>query len=131
MIGRLRSAKPPLVFYWEHVMDEENFWEIVQRANDTSDGNMDRKCDALRQQISALSKDAALEFARLFDAMMDKAYHWPLWGAAYVINGGGGDGSFFDFLRPLIFRGRSAIVRAPSAPAPPAHQELRQTNCVF
>ena len=68
-------------------MDEENFWEIVQRANDISDGDMDRKCGALRQRIATLSNEAALEFARLFDAMMGKAYCWPLWGAAYVING--------------------------------------------
>jgi hypothetical protein len=54
-------------------MDEENFWEIVQHANDISDGNMDRKCGALRQQISVLPEGAALEFARRFDAMMDMA----------------------------------------------------------
>jgi hypothetical protein len=97
-------------------MDEENFWAIVQSANDISGGSMDRKCDVLRQQISALSKDAALEFGRLFDAMMDKAYHWPLWGAAYAIHGGCGDDSFMDFRASLISRGRQAFERALSDP---------------
>ena len=55
-------------------MDEDGFWKIVQRAHDSSGGDMDQKCDALRQQIAALSKDEALEFAQQFDAMMDKAY---------------------------------------------------------
>jgi hypothetical protein len=68
-------------------MDEENFWKIVQHVNDISAGDMDHKCDVLRQQISALPKEDALEFGRLFDTMMDRAYHWPLWGAAYVIHG--------------------------------------------
>ena len=112
-------------------MDEENFWEIVQRANDISDGSMDRKCDALRQRISALSKDAALEFARLFDAMMDKAYYWPLWGAAYVINGGCGDDSFMDFRASLISRGRAAFERALSDPDTLAEEDFGKADWFY
>jgi hypothetical protein len=112
-------------------MDEENFWEIVDRANDISGGNMDRKCDALRQRISALSKDAALEFARLFDVMMDKAYHLPLWGAAYVINGGCGDDSFMDFRASLISRGRQAFERALSDPDRLADEDFSQANWFY
>jgi Protein of unknown function (DUF4240) len=112
-------------------MDEQNFWEIVQRANDISGGNMDRKCDVLRQQISVLSKDAALEFARLFDAVMDKAYHWPLWGAAYVINGGCGDDSFIDFRASLISRGRQAFECALSDPDTLADEDFSQANWFY
>jgi len=112
-------------------MDEENFWEIVQRANDISDGNMDRKCGALRQQISVLPEGAALEFARLFDAMMDKAYHWPLWGAAYVINGGCGDDSFMDFRASLISRGRQAFERALSDPDTLADEDFSEANWFY
>jgi hypothetical protein len=97
-------------------MDENGFWKIMQRAHDLSGGDMDQKCDALRQLISALSKDEALAFAQHFDAMMDKAYNWPLWGAAYVINGGCGDDSFSDFRAALISRGRQAFERALADP---------------
>jgi Protein of unknown function (DUF4240) len=94
------------------MMDEDGFWKIVQIANDGSGGDMDRKCSALRQQIAALQKDEPLGFAQQFDAMMDKAYNWPLWGAAYVINGGCSDDSFADFRASLISRGRAAFERA-------------------
>ncbi|MBR1209637.1 DUF4240 domain-containing protein [Bradyrhizobium sp. JYMT SZCCT0180] len=97
-------------------MDEDGFWKIVQRAHDSSGGDMDQKCDALRQQIAALSKDEALEFARLFNEKMDQAYDWPLWGAAYVINGGCSDDTFSDFRAALISRGRQAFKRALSDP---------------
>jgi hypothetical protein len=100
----------------EHVMDETGFWKIVQDANDSSGGDMDRKCHALRQQISSLSKAEAIEFAQLFDAMMGKAYSFPLWGAAYVINGGCSDDTFDDFCSSLISRGRQAFERALSDP---------------
>jgi len=80
-------------------MDEDSFWKIVQTVNDSSGGDMDQKCDELRQQISALPRDAALDFARLFDAKMDEAYCWPLWGDAYIIQGGAATILFPIFVR--------------------------------
>ena len=112
-------------------MDEDGFWKIVQNANDRSGGDMDQKCDALRQQIPALSKDDALEFARHFDAMMDKAYDWPLWGAAYVINGGCSDDTFTDFRAALISRGRQAFERALSDPDSLADEDFDEVGLVL
>ena len=97
-------------------MDEDGFWKIVRCAHDLSGGDMEQKCEALRQLIPTLSKDQALAFAQHFDAMMDKAYNWPLWGAAYVINGGCSDDSFSDFRAALISRGGQAFERALADP---------------
>src|SRR6188472_790178 len=96
-------------------MDEDGFWKIVQNAHDSSGGD-DQKCAALRRQVAALSKKDAPEFARMFDAKMDQAYSWPLWGAAYVINGGCSDDTFTDFRAALISRGRQAFERAIADP---------------
>jgi hypothetical protein len=112
-------------------MDEDKFWDIVERANAVSAGDMDRKCDALRQQIAMLSKDAALEFAGLFDAMMDKAYCWPLWGAAYVIHGGCGDDTFSDFRASLISRGRQAFENALSDPETLADEDPANSDWFY
>ena len=112
-------------------MDDNGFWKIVQRAHDLSGGDMDQKCDALRQIISALSKDEALEFARLFDEKMDEAYSWPLWGAAYVINGGCSDDSFSDFRASLISRGRQAFERALSDPDSLADEDFEESDWFY
>ncbi|MCK1518681.1 DUF4240 domain-containing protein [Bradyrhizobium sp. 190] len=112
-------------------MDETGFWKIVQAANDTSSGDMDRKCDALRQQISSLSKADAIEFAQLFDAMMDKAYSFPLWGAAYVINGGCSDDTFGDFCSSLISRGRQAFERALTDPDALADEDFSESDWFY
>lgn len=109
-------------------MNEDGFWKIVQRAHDLSGGDMDQKCDALRQLISALSKDEALEFAQHFDAMMDEAYDWPLWGAAYVINGGCGDDTFSDFRAALISRGRQVFERALADPDSLADEDFEESD---
>ena len=97
-------------------MDELKFWETVDSAHDRSNGNMDEKCDLIRAALSKLPKDDARAFSVLFDSMMDRAYSWPLWGAAYVINGGCSDDTFADFRSSLISRGRYAFESALSDP---------------
>ena len=112
-------------------MDENQFWQIVQSAHDASGGDMDRKCEALRKEIATLPKDDALAFAEQFDAMMDKAYHWPLWGAAYVIDGGCSDDCFSDFRAALISRGRQAFERALADPDSLAGEEFDGPNWFY
>ncbi len=97
-------------------MNESRFWEIVQLAHDQSEGDMDVKCELIRTSLSNLSKDDATAFSSLFDSLMDRAYSWPLWGAAYVINGGCSDDTFSDFRASLISRGRDAFESALSNP---------------
>lgn len=93
-------------------MDEAQFWELVQRAHDVAGNDMDRKCEVLKDEIGMLSRNDANDFASLFDAMMDRANSYKLWGAAYVIHGGCGDDTFDDFRSSLISRGRSCFERA-------------------
>lgn len=97
-------------------MDELRFWEIVLDAHEQSGGDMEEKCELIKSTVSKLAKDDARAFSNLFDSIMDRAYSWPLWGAAYVINGGCGDDAFSDFRASLISRGRSAFESALADP---------------
>ena len=97
-------------------MDEQSFWQIIQQVHDASHGNMARKCELLTAQVAQLSKEDAVEFRNVFDATMRRAYHWPLWAAAYLIHGGCGDDTFSDFRSALISRGRRAFEKALSDP---------------
>jgi Protein of unknown function (DUF4240) len=97
-------------------VDEAQFWELVQRAHDAAGDDMDRKCEVLKAEVGMLSRNDANDFAIFFDAMMDRAYSWELWGAAHVINGGCGDDTFNDFRSSLISRGRSCFERAIADP---------------
>jgi Protein of unknown function (DUF4240) len=105
-------------------MDESQFWELVQRAHDAAGDDMDRKGQILKSEISRLSKNDALDFADLFDAMMAKAYSYDLWGAAYIINGGCGDDMFSDFRASLISRGQESFQRAVSNPDSLADEQI-------
>jgi hypothetical protein len=105
-------------------VDEAQFWQLVQRAHDAAGGDMDRKCQLLRAEIGKLLKSAAIDFAALFDTMMDRAYSHQLWGAAYVIHGGCGDDTFSDFRSSLISRGRVCFERAIANPESLADEEF-------
>lgn len=105
-------------------MDERTFWKIVQRAHDQSAGDMDAKCAIIKSVLSKLSKEDATAFSHFFDALMDRAYAWSLWGAAYVINGGCGDDAFSDFRASLISRGYEAFETALANPESLAEMEF-------
>ena len=112
-------------------MDEQNFWQIVQQVHDASHGNMARKCELLTAQIAQLSKEDAVEFRNIFDATMRRAYHWPLWAAAYLIHGGCGADTFSDFRSALISRGRRAFETALSDPDTLADEAIDEDAWFF
>jgi hypothetical protein len=98
------------------VVDELKFWEIVDSAHGRAGGDMDSKSELIKDAISKLSGLEANAFASNFDLKMNEAYSWPLWGAAYVINGGCSDDAFTDFRASLISRGRASFEQAIADP---------------
>ncbi|AEF99126.1 DUF4240 domain-containing protein [Methylomonas methanica] len=112
-------------------MDERQFWLMVQQAHELSGGDMERKCEILTALISKLAKDDAERFAHYFDAMMDRAYSWSLWGAAYVINGGCSDDCFADFRATLISCGRQSFELVLADPNRLAGDDLDEIDWFF
>jgi hypothetical protein len=105
-------------------MGDDEFWEIIEECNAASTGDMNRKDQLVEAAIGRLSRDHALEFYRIFHRMMDSAFAWPLWGAAYVINGGCGDDTFSDFRASLISRGRAPFEKAIVDPDSLADEDI-------
>lgn len=97
-------------------MNIDEFWEIIDAAHRGSDGNMDRKCQLLKERLSALDPQDLRDFIDHFDVAHAAAYTWPLWGAAYVMRGGCSDDSFSDFRATLISQGRAVFDRALADP---------------
>lgn len=77
---------------------------------------MEAKCNRLQAILAELSAAEAIAFSQHFDALMDRAYHWPLWGAAYLLQGGCSDDAFNDFRASLISRGQQAYETAIADP---------------
>ncbi len=96
-------------------MDKAAFWKIVEDAKTASSSSYERP-DALRAALEKLSADEIQGFQETYIAQVYAAYTWPLWGAAYVMNGGCSDDGFDYFRDWLISEGQSVYEAAVQNP---------------
>ncbi|MCP9208500.1 DUF4240 domain-containing protein [Streptomyces cucumeris] len=98
------------------MMDETEFWGLVDSAREAAEGDPEDQSDVLVERLSQLDPDAVLDFARHFEARSDRAYRWDLWGAAWVLLGGVSDDAFEAFRFWLIGQGREVFEGALHEP---------------
>ena len=94
-------------------MTENQFWDIITRS---SAENQDQQAKQLTAELSTLSQDELIAFEGHYRSKLRQAYHWDLWAAAYIINGGASDDSFDYFCDWLISRGQSVFKAALEDP---------------
>lgn len=97
-------------------MTEDEFWNLVDDVNDKSGGSPEAKESLLRERLETLDARAIATFSKYLDAIMDRAYAWNVWAAAYIIHGGCSDDGFMDFRSCLIFLGRRVFDAACARP---------------
>lgn len=95
-------------------MNSEHFWNIIDKSLLDSDPNT--RMDTLKEILRKLTLEEIISFEVTFRSLLNKAYSWNLWGAAYVIHGGCSDDGFEYFRRWLISRGRIAYEAALNDP---------------
>jgi hypothetical protein len=99
------------------LLDETLFWSIIE-AGAAWSSDPERQVAAVRERLRLLSPAELIAFHLLFNRKMDDAYHWDLWAAGYVMNGGCSDDGFAYFRAWLIGRGRrvyEAALRDPDS----------------
>jgi len=105
-------------------MDHDTFWQIIDDARaraglgaDDRGAEDDPLPDALTAVlVERLSPDEILGFAGVADEVSEAAYAWPVWGAAYLIEGGCSDDGFMDFRDGLVLAGREVFTRTVADP---------------
>lgn len=94
------------------VMDETQFWEIIDRSREAADGDPEEQADLVVDRLLQLDPDSVLDFARHFEFRFGRAYRWDLWGAAGVLLAApeGADEESFDYFRCwLVAQGREVF----------------------
>jgi hypothetical protein len=105
-------------------MDRETFWSIVETARERAGAGADDRgpeddplpgalTDLLVERLTA---DEMLAFVDVAGDLADDAYAWPLWAAAYLVEGGCSDDGFMDFRDGLVLAGRATFERAVADP---------------
>lgn len=97
-------------------MDNKTFWKLIDSSRKEAEGDPEEQMGVLAEKLEELSEQEIVDFGRIFDEYWVRAYHWPLWGAAYVIGEGCSDDGFSDFRGWLISRGEKAYEEALADP---------------
>ncbi len=87
-------------------MDEKQFWLLIDETRAEAGNDVDKHMETLKTKLSQYTFDELVAFGKLWQQYRVKAYHWPLWAAAYIIGGGCSDDGFMDFRDWLISKGQ-------------------------
>lgn len=91
------------------VMEETEFWELIDSARETAEGDPEEQADLLVEQLSQLDPDAVTYFARHFESRFNRASQWDLWAAGWILLDGVSDDAFDAFRCWLIAQGREVF----------------------
>ena len=98
------------------MMDEEQFWAIVQTAVDEAGDDEDEYLEVVKRELSKLSLKEMIEFRLRTDKLLYDSYTSEMWCAGYLMNGGCSDDGFEYFRLWVISRGRKAYEAAMANP---------------
>ncbi|GAA4956114.1 hypothetical protein HD597_001661 [Nonomuraea thailandensis] len=96
-------------------MDTTRYWQLVEDSR-AGAGDEWEVAARLTDRLSALPPAEIIAAAQAFWDLMAGSYRAPLWGAAYMINGGCSDDAFEYFRGWLITQGREVFERVVADP---------------
>ncbi|MBL0303027.1 MAG: DUF4240 domain-containing protein [Cytophagaceae bacterium] len=91
---------------------ESDFWNIIERAKKSSEGDADYQADLVTELLSSRPTSEIIDFGNIFIELHSKSYRSDWWGAAYLINGGCSDDAFEYFRAWVIAKGQKAYYEA-------------------
>jgi hypothetical protein len=94
-------------------MTRDEFWEHIAATRRV---DPDAHAERLAKRLAKLPVDEIFDFDHWWDAALAVSYHWNVWGAAYLINGGCSDDGFDYFRGWLIMQGREVFEAAVKNP---------------
>ena len=91
----------------EGLMDEDEFWALIQDSRRLSKGNYDDQIVALTDLLEGKRLSDIIAFERAFVALMNRTNDFRYWEAAYALNWGCSDDTFIDFRAWWIGQGKN------------------------
>jgi len=98
------------------MMNEEQFWAIVQKAVDEAGDDEDEYLEVVMHELSKLSLKEMVGFRLRTDKLLYDSYTSEMWCAGYLMNGGCSEDGFEYFRLWVISRGRKVYEAALANP---------------
>jgi hypothetical protein len=90
-------------------MTREEFWEVIDSAQEAAMFVRAGLPESLRDQLMESPEEDVLDFIRHFHDCRIEAYRWEVWAVAWIAGGGASEEDFSDFRDWLITLGREAF----------------------
>lgn len=99
-------------------MDIEQFWKLIEKTHQMSQGSPRKQADLLVNELAKLSEADILSYQSILEDLVDKAYIAELWDVAFILASGWGCSDCgFDYFRGwLIGQGQDVYEKALSDP---------------
>lgn len=115
------------------MMDEIDFWYLISQAEsqaeaESGSASVADQVSAIRTALSKMEAEDLTGFQEMVDGLMNGAYGYDLWGAAYIITGGLSPDDFEAFRARLILAGRQIFERAVDDPDSLAELDIDLTG---
>ena len=98
------------------MMNEDQFWAIVQKAVDEAGDDEDEYLEVVMHELSKLSLKEMVGVRLRTDKLLYDSYTSEMWCAGYLMNGGCSDDGFEYFRLWVISRGRKVYEAALANP---------------
>lgn len=98
------------------MMNEDQFWAIVQKAVDEAGDDEDEYLEVVMHELSKLSLKEMVGFRLRTDKLLYDSYTSEMWCAGYLMNGGCSDDGFEYFRLWVISRRRKVYEAALANP---------------
>ncbi len=98
------------------LMDDDEYWQLVQQSRDESGGDLECQENVLVIQLEELPPEKIVGFRLRTDKLLYDTYNSEMWCAGYLMNGGCSDDGFEYFRLWVISRGREVFERAAADP---------------
>ena len=98
------------------MMNEDQFWAIVQKAVDEAGDDEDEYLEVVMHELSKLSLKEMVGFRLRTDKLLYDSYTSEMWCAGYLMTGGCSDDGFEYFRLWVISRGRKVYEAALANP---------------
>jgi hypothetical protein len=89
-----------------------SFWSIIDAARAAAPEDVEAFAEAVRAELAKLPAAEIIAFQRDLDVLMDRLFHWDLWGAAFIMNFGCSDDGFEYWRGWLIAQGQQTCEAA-------------------
>ena len=99
-------------------MEVEQFWKLIEKTHQNSQGAPQKQADLLVDELAKLSEAEILSYQLILDNLVDQAYIAELWDVAFILASGWGcsDDGFEYFRGWLIGQGQDVYEKALSDP---------------